>query len=117
MKLTEAAKIAYCISRKMRERRGQLGISLQEVADRAGVTKSHVWDLEQGRSKNPTIETAVNVAAALGVSLDYLTGLSTAKPDLHPAALRIACEVDALLKAAGRAALAQSEDASRKRSE
>lgn len=84
--------------------------SLQEVASRAGITKSHVWELEQGRAKNPTIETAVNVATALGVSLDYLTGLSTSEPLLHPEALRITCEVDALLKAAGRSALAQSEE-------
>lgn len=46
------------------------------------------------------------IARALGVSLDYLAGLSAAQPDLHPEALRIACEVDALLR--GRAPVISS---------
>ena len=93
------------IAARVSDLRKQRGLSLQEVADRAGITKSHVWEIEQGRSRNPTIATAVGVASALGVSLDYLTGLSSSKPDLHPDALRIACEVDTLIKAAGRRAL------------
>ena len=60
----------------------------------------------QGKSANPTIATTVGIARALGVSLDYLAGLSAAQPDLHPEALRIACEVDALLR--GRSAQIQS---------
>lgn len=84
----------------MRELRAARGLSLQAVADRAGITKSHVWDLEQGGARNPTIGTAVGIATALGVSLDYLTGLTSAEPCLHPEALRIACEVDALLRRA-----------------
>lgn len=77
--------------------RSQHGLSLQEVADRVGCTKSHIWELEQGRSRNPTINTAVGIANALGVSLDYLTGLSSTRPNLHPEALRIACEIHALI--------------------
>lgn len=47
--------------------RGTLGLSLQEVADRAGITKSHMWELERGRAVNPTIWTVYGLSRALGV--------------------------------------------------
>lgn len=47
--------------------RTQLRMSLDDVARRAGITKSHVWELEQGRSSNPTIGTVSAIASALGV--------------------------------------------------
>lgn len=43
------------------------------------------------------VDTAVRLARAFGVSLDYMTGLSDNAPTLHPEALRIACEIDVLL--------------------
>lgn len=42
-------------------------LSLQEVADRAGITKSHMWELEQGNAVNPTVRTVYGLAKALGV--------------------------------------------------
>jgi len=45
--------------------RHDMGFSLQDVADRAGITKSHLWDLEQGRSVNPTVRTIHGLAEAL----------------------------------------------------
>lgn len=103
-----ADDVARTMASRMAERRGSLRLSLQEVGDRAGMSKSHVWELENGRSRNPTIGTAVAVANALGVSLDYLIGRTNAMPDLHPEALRIACEVDALLR--GRSPTPSRED-------
>ena len=94
----DASAITTTIASRMAALRASRNLSLQAVADRAGLSKTHIWDLERGRSRNPTIETAVRVAGALGVSLDYLTGLSSNEPCLHPEALRIACEVDALLR-------------------
>ncbi|MCM0751990.1 hypothetical protein DEA98_14045 [Brucella pseudogrignonensis] len=91
--------VGETISKRMKDLRKQHKLSLQQVADRAGTSKSHIWEMENGRSKNPTVDMAVSIANALGVSLDYLTGLSTQTPDLHPEALRIACEIDALLRA------------------
>lgn len=88
------------IAARMKELRAERKISLQELADRAGTSKSHIWSLEQGRSRNPTIEMALSIANALGVSFDYLAGLSSDRPDLHPEALRIACEIDMILRRA-----------------
>jgi transcriptional regulator with XRE-family HTH domain len=91
--------ISSRIADVMIERRNILNISLQEVADRAGLTKSHIWDLEAGHARNPTLRAMIGISKALGVSLDYLTGLSNTVPDIHPEAMRIALEVDALLRA------------------
>jgi transcriptional regulator with XRE-family HTH domain len=86
------------ISIRLKELRETKGLSLQDVADLAGASKAHVWDIERGKSQNPTINLAVAIANALGVSLDYLTGLSSVQPNFHPEALRIATEIDALLR-------------------
>lgn len=42
-------------------------MSLQEVADRSGFTKSHVWEVEKGRSRNPTVGMISGLSKALGV--------------------------------------------------
>ena len=86
------------IASRMIELREARGFSLQDVADRAGLSKSHIWDLEAGNSRNPTIDCIARLARAFGVSIDYLVGTNLKLPDLHPEALRIACEVDALLR-------------------
>jgi len=76
------------------------GLSLQEAGDRAGFAKSHMWEFEQGRSRNPTIKYLLGLARAYGVSLDHLLGGSSKAPPLDSEALRIACEIDALLRKA-----------------
>jgi transcriptional regulator with XRE-family HTH domain len=73
-------------------------LSLQEVADRAGFTKSHMWEFEQGRSSNPSIRMLLGLARAYGVSLEYIIGASTKMPPLDPEALRIAADIDRLLR-------------------
>lgn len=88
------------MAERMADLRKRRKLSLQDVADRAGVSKAHIWEIEAGRSRNPTIATAAGIASALGVSLDYLIGLTTAEPTMHPEALRIACEVDAIIRRA-----------------
>jgi DNA-binding XRE family transcriptional regulator len=57
----------FSMRRMVAEEREKLGLSLQEVADRAGITKSHMWEMEQGRSVNPTIRTVYGLSKALGI--------------------------------------------------
>lgn len=52
--------------------RAALGLSLQEVADRAGITKSHMWEMEQGRAVNPTVWTVYGLSQALGVPFNMM---------------------------------------------
>jgi hypothetical protein len=42
------------------------------------------------------------LARAYGVSLEHIVGISTGEPPLHPDALRIAADVDRLLRKAAR---------------
>jgi transcriptional regulator with XRE-family HTH domain len=48
--------------------------SLQEVADAVKASKAHIWEVEQGRSKNPSMELLNGLADYLGVSVSYLVG-------------------------------------------
>lgn len=48
-------------------RRRTLKLSLQEVGDAVGVSKTHVWELEQGRAKNPTVRMMTLLARALNL--------------------------------------------------
>ncbi len=52
----------------IRHIRTKRGMSLQIVADEARLTKSHLWELEKGHSRNPTVETLLGIAAALEYS-------------------------------------------------
>ena len=57
--------------------RQKSGESLQQVADSAGVSKAHVWELEKGRSRNPSFELVRKLAAHFNVSMDVLVGEGT----------------------------------------
>jgi transcriptional regulator with XRE-family HTH domain len=50
------------------------GESLQQVADAAGVSKAHVWEMEKGRSANPSFDLVRKLARHFGVSVDVLAG-------------------------------------------
>lgn len=81
------------------------GMSLQAVGDAAGLTKSHVWELEQGRASNPTVNAVWGLSAALCVSPAMLLGLDDKLPPIDPVAMRIAGIVDREIKAAVKAHL------------
>jgi len=61
-------------------RRTELRLSLEEVAARAGTTKSHVWELEKGRSRNPSLSMALALCDALQCSLNSLLGADVSQP-------------------------------------
>jgi XRE family transcriptional regulator, regulator of sulfur utilization len=46
-------------------------LSLDDVADKAGLSKSIVWDVERGRG-NPTLGTIEALTIGLGVSVERL---------------------------------------------
>jgi transcriptional regulator with XRE-family HTH domain len=55
------------IGKNIREAREEQGLIVSEVARRAGLTISGVTSIETGRVRNPTIDTVVHIARALGV--------------------------------------------------
>ena len=56
----------------LKSRRESLGMSLQDVADACGITKSHVWDMEQGNSFNPTLAVAIRLSICLGITINMM---------------------------------------------
>lgn len=62
------------LSSKLKELRIRDGRSLQQVADAIGTSKTHVWDMEQGNSANPTRELLVRLAGYFRISVSDLVG-------------------------------------------
>lgn len=68
------------IGERLHALRAKTGESLQAVADAIGVSKAHVWELEKGRSRNPSFDLVRKLAAHFGVPIDVLVG-DDAVPD------------------------------------
>ncbi len=63
------------LAERLRELRAHKQVSLQTVADTLNVSKPHVWELEKGKTKNPSLELLKELASFYNVSLDYLAGV------------------------------------------
>lgn len=78
-------KILTLGERVMLSRR-DLDMSQQDLADRSGVSRSHIKSIELGKVTNVGLSAITAIADALGVSLAYLLGMSedplTQSPDL-----------------------------------
>jgi transcriptional regulator with XRE-family HTH domain len=48
--------------------------SLQKIADAVGVSKTHIWELETGRSRNPSVGLLVKLADYYKVTIASLVG-------------------------------------------
>lgn len=69
------------LSTKLRELRASKKVSLQAVADAIGVSKPHVWELEKGKTRNPSLELLKKLAKYYGVTIDFLADESSEKPE------------------------------------
>lgn len=48
--------------------------SLQDVADAVDASKAHIWEIERGGSKNPSMDLLNRLAKHFGVSVSFLVG-------------------------------------------
>lgn len=62
------------LASKLKALRLKKNKSLQQVADAVGASKNHIWDLETGKSRNPSIELLTKLAKCFGVSVAELVG-------------------------------------------
>lgn len=90
----EARRIGEIIKRLRSER----GLTLDEVAERTGFVKSHVWEMEKGRGRDVTVRAVRAFAQCFGVPVLTFLGETDAALPLHPEAMRIAVQVDAALR-------------------
>lgn len=73
-------------------RRKNLGMSVDQLAEKSGVPKSTLSKVLTGVNPNPTLETIKSIAYALNMSLDELVAESSSK--ISPSALHIATLYD-----------------------
>ncbi len=75
------------IGQRIAELRNDKRVSLQEVADAVGVSKAHIWQLEQGekgKAKNPAMGLVERLADYFGVSVAFLVGEDVAGEETDP---------------------------------
>jgi transcriptional regulator with XRE-family HTH domain len=72
------------LATRLKELRVKKNLSLQEVADAVGASKAHIWDLETGRAKNPSIELLTKLAKCFGVSVADIIGENPHGADEQP---------------------------------
>lgn len=51
----------------IKQAREARGLSLAEVADAAKISKGHMWELERGHQKNPSLDTMRKLNGVLGL--------------------------------------------------
>jgi len=62
------------IGARLKELRVRKNKSLQELADAVGASKAHIWEIERGGSKNPSMDLLTKLAEYFDVSVSYLVG-------------------------------------------
>ena len=62
------------ISENIKKHRKKLGLSQDQLARKANVPYSTYLKIESGYTPNPSIQTVINIAEALYVSIDDLVG-------------------------------------------
>ena len=68
----------HILSERLRQEMQRQGLSAMELARRAGVKNSFIYDILNGKSRHPSTVTLAPVAETLGVSLAYLAGANGA---------------------------------------
>jgi len=53
----------------IKSNRAKMGLSLSGLAKASGLSKAQIWDLERGKSRNPTINTIKTLAKHLDISV------------------------------------------------
>jgi transcriptional regulator with XRE-family HTH domain len=80
--MAEATEVGKLIGARVRQSRAGRGWTLDEMAERSGVSRRMLVKIEQG-STNPSIATLLRISDALGVGLPILVDVD------RPAALRV----------------------------
>lgn len=61
---------------KIRELRKEKGYTLEKLAELTESSKSYIWELENKDPPRPSADKVARIAAALGVTTDYLVDLT-----------------------------------------
>ncbi|MGY4600389.1 transcriptional regulator with XRE-family HTH domain [Bradyrhizobium sp. GM22.5] len=92
-------RFSMALASKIKELRLKKKKSLQDVADDVGASKAHIWDLETGKSSNPSIELLTKLAKCFDVSVAELIGENPAGEDADPQVVAMYRELNELSSA------------------
>lgn len=70
------------LGRRINDLRLKRNESLQDVAEAVKVSKAHIWELEKGRTDNPSMALVRRLADHFGVSMGYLVDEDIEAPDV-----------------------------------
>lgn len=73
-------EIATHMASFIKARRKSMGLSLDDLASRTQCSKTHLWEMEKGRSKNPTLWMILALCEGLNCSLNSLIGCDVSQP-------------------------------------
>lgn len=62
------------LGERIKTHRTAAGMTLQRVAELVGTTKSHVWEMENGRVPNPSLWMVKGIANAFGYTVSGFIG-------------------------------------------
>lgn len=71
------------LSHRINRLRLERAESLQDVASSVGVSKAHIWEIEKGRTDNPSMGLVKRLADHFEVSLSYLVSEDVDAPDAN----------------------------------
>jgi transcriptional regulator with XRE-family HTH domain len=64
--------VATVIGEKIRAQRKRLKLTLDELADKTGSSKSYIWELENRPVVRPSAEKIARIAEVFGVTVEFL---------------------------------------------
>ena len=71
------------LSERLRHLRESAGLSLDELADKAKISKTYLWELEKDKAgeKKPSADVLLRIASVLSVTIADLLSLPSVKVD------------------------------------
>jgi len=71
------------LAKRIKQERKRADLTLEQLADKADVSKTYLWELEQDESgeKKPSADVLLKIANALSITISNLLGLPSVKMD------------------------------------
>jgi transcriptional regulator with XRE-family HTH domain len=66
--------VTITLAQRLKDLRLKKNTSIQDVADAVQASKAHVWELETGKSKNPSVDLLTRLADYFAVPVSQLMG-------------------------------------------
>ncbi|MBS4095791.1 MAG: helix-turn-helix transcriptional regulator, partial [Sulfuricella sp.] len=64
--------MATIVGEKIRAQRKRLKLTLEQLAEKTGSSKSYIWGLENGPAVRPSAEKIARIAEVFGVTVEFL---------------------------------------------